>query len=147
MGIQTDIAEGKLSIEDHFNTLIDQGWTVVEDYSTFRLGDRIRYTLQDDEFRIGGFVTSINPKDKWLQFIGHNKKRYSLQFEEIKKCLKKTTQDGLVRYKRPQKKTNFPVFIDDVPIYYGRSKEKQQRCLNSEKYRMAQEYGYKFIDD
>jgi len=45
MGIQTDIAEGKLSIEDHFNTLIDQGWTVVEDYSTFRLGDRIRYTL------------------------------------------------------------------------------------------------------
>jgi hypothetical protein len=154
--------------------MADNGWKEViktkENVSSIKPSTQIRYLIEDEngvKFRTGGFFVKFydqdddpNLTDSYILYATHvpgvNR---TLQYEgftnmymkeKIRK-VKVSKNESKVKYNKPGKKTNFPVYLKDendkeVVVYYARDKGMYNRFKKSNKYQRALENGWEFED-
>jgi HD superfamily phosphohydrolase len=92
-----------------------------------------------------GLNDSHNPPE-WIRPVKREKKEKESKREKTIKIV-----DKRVKYKRPGKETNFPVYLknkngEEVVVYYATNNSKIERFKKSEKYKRALKIGWVFED-
>lgn len=102
-------------LEDHIKHIKKDPkyvWEEVEvDFSTLKLGDRIRYTVMTPKgeylFRTGGWVIALDEDHEWLVYMSHTKTTWTLQQSDCRRLF-------LVIGKRERKKC-VPTIVFKLP--------------------------------
>jgi hypothetical protein len=135
-------------------------------------GSRIAYITKDNKWRSAGWLSRVEmsyedadgkpfkkPK-KYVLYKSYNNACFPVQVEDVETFYVMTAKlpdlvvTKMITFKKPTKKTNFPVKIDDadgieVVVYYARDEFNRKKFMASNKYKMAKEdpEGWEFEED
>lgn len=121
-----------------------------EQLETYPIGSSISYLNSSCEFQQGGFI--IKYADEWFAFITPEfdlkvRVRYTNVLKMWVGNVFKTTDDIVSITRTKQKKTNFPVMIGNIPVFYGRKSYYAIRFRFTERYRrMADWHNYFYLN-
>jgi hypothetical protein len=112
--------------------------TTKKQLEKFPVGSLISYINIDNELRTGGFITKFK-NDYFIYIAPDFKKKRKGKYERILKMwvgsVYKTKNDIVSITKTDKDKTNFPVKVNHVVVYYARSTIDQKRFQNTAKYK------------
>ena len=120
--------------------------TSKEELEKFRIGSLISYMNINDNFKKGGFI--IKFADEYFIYITPDfLTKYRVRYKNIKKMWVgdpfKVRNDVVSIVKTKQKKTNFPVQVGGITVYYAAKTFDKQRFMNTDKYNtMISWYNY-----
>ncbi|QTF48903.1 hypothetical protein qu_974 [Acanthamoeba polyphaga mimivirus] len=112
----------------------------------YPIGSVMSYTNMMDEFREGGFITNV--KDDYFIYVTPDfQTKYRVKYKNIKKIwigdVFKLKNDVVSLTKTTQEKTNYPVKIGKVVVYYGSNNYDTKRFQNTNKFkRIFEWYNY-----
>ena len=116
------------------NNLIKDGRaeiTTREQLEKYPIGSTISYLNINNVFRSGGFITKFCA-DYFIYTLPDFETKYRTRYSHIQKMwIKNTSIIPAIK----NKKTNFPVKINDIVVYYGIDNFDAQRFQNTEKYK------------
>lgn len=123
--------------------------TTKEELEEFSIGSLISYITNNNIFKPGGFI--IDFADDYFIYITHDfLQKYRIRYINIKKMWAGdpfiVTNDIVSLVKSSQKKTNFPVKIGDITVYYGQKNFDKDRFRNTDKYQLYLKWYNYFID-
>lgn len=148
------------------NKLIPKGFKQydIKKIELIPIGSSMRFLKIDNTWKSGGFITEINRsntiyndnnklvKDNnnklYILYKAYNNKIYSLQEDDIKELwikIHKKSINNVIKYKKPNMITNYPVYIKNEIVYYGKDEYSRKRFMDSQKYKKALLDGFKFI--
>ena len=118
----------------------------------------MEYGSSGNKFRSGGWIIKVDYDERYILYKPYKKSQppIPIQFENIKRLFhitkeqqRENSNKKIIYYDRPGEKTKYPVKLKDmcgkeVVVYYGKDRYKQQRFMNSEKYALAKQNGWKF---
>lgn len=117
------------------------------DLENFNKGVLISYVTKDGKYRSGGFLTNYD--DKYFVLLGGGgfgpRISFSVQFKNVKaiyvrKPNKKNVDQPIKPTETTHYKTEYPVEIDGVVVYYARDNWDKRRFMNTKKYRNMLKY-------
>jgi len=115
------------------SNLIKDGRTEIttkKQLEKYPIGSAISYLNIDNVFRSGGFITKFST-DYFIYVLPDFKTRYRARYSHMQKMwIKNTTIVPATK-----KKTNFPVKINDIVVYYGIDNFDAQRFQNTTKFK------------
>nr|AEX63348.1 hypothetical protein mv_R1146 [Moumouvirus Monve] len=130
----------KAVLATKISNLIEHGRveiTTKKELEQYDIGSLISYLNTKDEFKQGGYVTKIT-KEYFIYLTPDFETKYRVRFENIKKMwvgdVYKVKNDLVSLIKAPQKKTNFPVEVGNIVIYYASDNFDSKRFKNTKKY-------------
>nr|AEX62210.1 hypothetical protein mv_R5 [Moumouvirus Monve] len=122
------------------SNLIDHGRveiTTKKELEKYSIGSLISYINIRDEFKQGGFVTKIT-NEYFVYLTPDFETKYRIKFENIKKMwvgdVYKVNNDLVSLIKAKQSKTNFPIKIGKIIVYYASDNFDVKRFKNTKKY-------------
>lgn len=162
-----EVDEEKL--QEHVEMIIEKGWEEIPvSFELLNKGDQIRYTTitskKEHLFRTGGWVCFIDEENDppiWLSYHAHTHSNWVLQLEDCqrlfvfrrpkKKAVKKDHSDTRVVFSIPGPETKYNVYLTDgngvlQRVYSARDNYAKKRFMNSEKFKKAEQDGWKFKD-
>ncbi|AUV57991.1 hypothetical protein [Bandra megavirus] len=111
--------------------------TTKKELDKYSIGSLISYINIRDEFKQGGFVIKIT-KEYFIYLAPDFETKYRIKFENIKKMwvgdVYKVKNDLVSLVKTKQNKTNFPIKIGDIIVYYASDNFDVKRFKNTKKY-------------
>jgi hypothetical protein len=120
--------------------------TTKEELEKFPIGSLISYMNKNNIFKLGGFIIKFS--DEYFIFITPDfQTKYRVRYKNISKMwvgdVYSTKNDIVSLVKTSQPKTNFPVKIGNIIVYYAAKTFDMKRFENTEKYnRMSSWYNY-----
>lgn len=133
-------------------TLLDNGRIEIstkEELEEYPLGSLISYMNNNHILKSGGFVTKFSD-DYFIYITPDFGQKYRVRYINVHKMwvgdVKKVKNDLISLTKTTQKKTNFPVTVNGVIIYYAHKKFDQNRFMNTQKYKRIVEWNNYFND-
>jgi hypothetical protein len=132
--INTDLATKISNLIDHGRKEI----TTKKELEKFPIGSLISYMTIDGTFKAGGYLYKFG--DEWFVFITPDLDlKIRVRYKNVKTLwvadVFKSSGDIVSLSETKQNKTNFPVKIGDVTVFYGRSTFQMKRFMNTEKYK------------
>lgn len=136
-------------VAEKVQELIDKGRVLIttkEELENFPKGSVVSYITKEGKYRSGGFLTSIQPD----YFTLHGGTKFApvsfcVQFSNVKEMYvgkvdrsRKITK--IVPVPITQEITNYPVFVGDIVVKYEKDKWKQNRFMQSKKYKAMVEF-------
>lgn len=123
--------------------------TTKEELEEFDVGSLISYMNNDNIFRPGGFLLQVS--DEYFIYITPDlTKKFRVRFANVSKMWVgspfQVTNDIVSIVESSQKKTNFPVKIGDVIVYYAQKKFDKMRYGSTDKYERCVKWYKYFID-
>lgn len=156
-------------LEEHVAMIKQKGWLEISPitFEILPLGCQIRYVTTEGKFRTGGFVVAVdydNDPPQWLSYLSHTQSTWSLQLEDTQRLfyltrdkLKRKDQllvpGEIVMFRQPRSPPcQYDVYLNDVHgvprrVYGCKSKIWNTRFLNTNAYRYAILYGWKFLGE
>ena len=139
--------------KEYISKLINEGWVQLENIKSilaeelkgkhfkYRLNGKGMSGVEKGTFRSGGIIIGTKNDDKnYIIYKAYNGCIFPLQLSDIKEIYIKDSKNEIVKLCRPQKITNFPVYLQDpstkqaVVIYYGDNESQRQRFMGSVNY-------------
>lgn len=121
-------------------TMIENGRkeiTTKDELEEFPPGSLISYMNKNNVFKIGGFITEFED-DSFIYINTDFSHKYRVYYQNILKLwvgdVFVTKNDIVSLVKATQKKTNFPVKIGQIIVYYAKNNFDVKRFMNTEKY-------------
>lgn len=124
--------------------------TTKEELDEYPIGSLISYTNKNNQFESAGFLTKIT--DEYFIYINPDfSQKYRVRFNKIIKMWVadpyKVINDLVSIVKTNQtKKTNFPVIIDGIVIFYAKSNFDIKRFRSTDRYQQILKWYKYFID-
>ena len=106
----------------------------------YPIGSAISYLNINNIFRSGGFITKFC-EDYFIYVLPDFETRYRARYSHIQKMWVKNT---IIVPTTKEKKTNFPVKINEIIVYYGVDNFDAQRFQNTDKYKKIILWGQYF---
>ncbi|AVG46839.1 hypothetical protein [Acanthamoeba polyphaga mimivirus] len=112
--------------------------TTKKELEQYPIGSLISYMNKNDEFKQGGFI--IKYAEEYFIYITPDfKTKYRVRYQNIKKMwvgnvYKIIGNDIISLSKTSQKKTDHPVKIGNIIVYYASKKFDKTRFMNTKKY-------------
>lgn len=139
------INSSKKSVAEKIQTLIDKGATKIEyprksDFDNMcGKGNLVSYITKDGKYRSGGFIVSWNEDYFAVRGGGGYGPiiSFSVQYKNIKEAyIRKPSRKNspLEPIPTDKPKTNYPVKIDKVTVFYGKNNWEVERFKKSNKY-------------
>lgn len=123
--------------------------TTKEELEEYSIGSLISYINNNRIFKLGGFITKFST-EYFIYIVPDLSQKYRVRYKNIQKMWVgepfKCTNDIVSIIKTKQKKTNYPVKIGDVVIYYAQKKYDQDRFKCTDKYEQYVKWYTYFID-
>ncbi len=130
-----DIVEAKIA------TMLDYGRkeiTTKKQLQKYAAGSPISYRNIHDIFKVGGFLVKIGD-DYFIYVTPDFMQKYRVRFANVKKMwvgdVYQLHNDIVALTKTKQAKTNFPVEVNGVVVYYGKSTFDKRRFMGTIKYK------------
>ncbi len=160
--VDEDVLEEYLSGRDYFE--VDP-----KNIGSISTGSRLGYITKNNKWRSAGWLSSVEdsftdyegnslkkPK-KYVVYKSYNNACFSVQVSDVDmfyvlKRLNDVVTHKILYFKKPTKRTNFPVIVEndkgeEVVIHYARDKHNQQKFMDTEKYKKAQEDSTSWLFD
>lgn len=141
----------KATIAAKIDTIIENGRkeiTTKKQLEKFPIGSLISYMNIDNMFRPGGFIIKFST-DYFIYITPDFSTKYRARYSRILKMwagdVYNTKSDIVSIVTSSQDKTNFPVMIDDIVIYYGKRSFDAKRFTHTAKYKKIVEW-YNYFD-
>ena len=113
--------------------------TTKEELEKFPIGSLISYMNHNNDFKCGGFITKFS-KDYFIYIISDFSQKYRVRYINVQKMwagdLYSVSKDLISLTISSQKKTNFPVEVNGVVIYYGKNNFDAKRYINTDKHKI-----------
>lgn len=130
-------------------TLIEHGREEITDKKNlikFPIGSLISFMSIRGKFYNGGFITDFH-NDHFIYILPDYSKKYRAHYKKISTMwvgdVYKVTNDIVSLTKTVQNKSNFPVEVDGIIIYYAARSFDKKRYMNTTKYKnIIQWYNY-----
>jgi hypothetical protein len=150
---QTDLQKinsSKLTVRKKIQELLNKGAIELSkpssnDFENINAkGKLISYITTKDKYRSGGFITSWN--DDYFTVLGGGgygpRISFCVQFKDVKKAfIRKVDRNGPLKPKKAtNKKSDWPVVVGGVTVYYARSKSDKARFKKTNKYNRMLKY-------
>ena len=121
-------------------TMIEYGRkeiTTREELEEFPIGSLISYVNKDNAFRHGGFI--IKYTEEYFNYITVDfQTKYRVRYVNVRKMwvgdVYKVTKDIISLVATTQNKTNFPIKVDDIIVYYAKNNFDVKRYTSTVKY-------------
>lgn len=112
--------------------------TTKKQLEKYPIGSLISYLRTDNIYKPGGYIIKFTPE--YFIYILHDfSAKYRARYNVIEKMwvgsVYNTTNDFVSITPIKHIKTNFPVIINDVTIYYAKNTFDVKRFINTEKYK------------
>jgi len=111
--------------------------TSQKELEKFPIGSLIAYMNNKNEFRNGGFIIKFCD-DSFIYINPEFTHKYKVRYKNVQKMwvgnVYKTKNDIVSLVKTSRKKTNFPVVLNNIPIYYAKNNFDVKRFQNTNKY-------------
>ena len=132
--IKQNILKTKLKI------MMDNGRKEItsrEELEQFPIGSLISYTNKNNTFRQGGFI--IKFANEYFNYITPDfKTKYRVRYVNVEKMwvgdVYKVTKDTISLTATTQTKTNFPVKVNNIIVYYAKNNFDANRYILTNKY-------------
>jgi hypothetical protein len=123
------------------DTMIENGRkeiTTKKQLEKYPIGSLISYLRNDNIYKPGGFIIEFAPE--YFIYILHDfSTKYRARYHNIDKMwvgsVYKTKNDFVSIVPIKHQKTNFPVIVNNVTIYYAKNTFDVKRFINTEKYK------------
>ena len=150
---KTNRKPNKDAIKMKIKKMIENGRveiTTKEELEEYDIGSLISYVNNNGTFKLGGFITKFS--DEYFIYITPDlSQKYRVRYKNIQKIWVgdpfKCTNDIVSIVKTKQKKTNFPVRIGNVTVYYAQKKFDADRFKCTDKYEQYVKWYKYFIDE
>ena len=130
----------KASINAKISSMIENGRKEIftkKELEQYPIGSMISYMNVNDIFKIGGFITNFD-NDFFIYITPDFSQKYRARYKNIKKMIVgdiySTKNDLVSLVKTNQNKTNYPIVVDDIIIYYATNNFHIKRFKNTQKY-------------
>jgi len=112
--------------------------TTKKQLEKFPIGSAVSFMNKKNIFRLGGFITKFNSDD--FIYVGLDfKTRYRVRYEKVLKMwvgnVYMLTNDVVSLTKTTNKKSNFPVKINGIIIYYAKNNYDVLRFKTTDRYK------------
>ncbi len=131
----------KALIAAKIDTIIENGRheiTSKKQLEKYPIGSLISYMNNNNVFRSGGFITKFSD-DYFIYILSDFKTRYRARYSHIQKMwvgsVYSTAHDIVSIVPSTNKKTNFPVVINDITIHYAQKTFDIKRYKNTDKFK------------
>ena len=112
--------------------------TTKKELEKYPIGSLISYLNIDNIFRPGGFIIKFTP-EYFIYISPDFSTKYRARYSHIQNMwagsVRQTKNDFVSIIQTSQKKTNFPIIVNDVIIYYGKNTFDIKRFQNTDKYK------------
>lgn len=143
----------RAAIAAKIDTLIENGRkeiTTKEELEKFPIGSLISYMNKNNIYKLGGFI--IKFADEYFIYITPDfTTKYRVRYRNILKIwvgdVYSVTNDVVSLVKTKQKKTKFPVKIDNIVVYYAARLFDFKRFMNTERYRIMNNWFNYFVSN
>ena len=112
--------------------------TTKKQLEKYKIGSLISYLNTSNLFKQGGFITKF-ADDYFIYITPDFDTKYKVRYENVDKMwvgeVNTVVNDIISLVPTPRKKTNFPVTVDDVVIYYGKNSFDANRFKSTDKYK------------
>ncbi len=109
-----------------------------KELSKYNRGSLVSYLNMSNIFKSGGYLLKV-ADDNFIYYKPQDNKKYRVRFDNVKTIyvgdVYKVTNDIVSIVKTKKTKTNFPVKIAKVPIYYAKNNYDVERFKCTEKYK------------
>lgn len=129
-------------IKTKIDSLIENGRKEIktkDELEKLPIGSLISYISKSNVFRPAGFLTA-HEEDGFVYVASDFKTRYRVKYGKVKKMwvgsVYECTNDIVSIVKTKQKKTNFPVVVNNITIYYAAKTFDKKRFLNTKRAQM-----------
>lgn len=131
----------KASLSAKISNMIEYGRkeiTTKEELEEFPIGSLISYMNKNNIFKTGGFIIKFS--DEYFIYIMPDfTTKYRVRYKNVLKMwagdVYSVKNDIVSIVKSLNKKTNFPVKLDNIVIYYGKNNFDVKRFMNTDKYK------------
>ncbi len=117
--------------------------TTKKELKKFAPGSPISYKNNDNIFKRGGFLIKIT-KEYFIYITPDFSQKYRVRFANVQKMwvgdVYKLKKDLIYFTKTNRKKTNYPVKINGIDIYYGKNNFDRARFTNTHKYKRMMQW-------
>lgn len=105
----------------------------------FPIGSLISYTNHENHFKYGGFITKFS-NDYFIYITFDFTTRYRARYKNISKMwvgnVHTVRNDIISLAPSEQEKTNFPVAVGDIIVYYGTNKFQMKRFMITDRHKI-----------
>lgn len=135
------------------SNLIDHGRIEIsskDELVQFSIGSTISYININNHFKHGGFIVKFSD-DYFIYVTPDFNSKYRVRYKNISKMwvgdVYSTRNDIVSIVKTSQNKTNFPVKINNIVVYYAARNFDKKRYMNTIKYKTMINWYHYFISD
>lgn len=112
--------------------------TTKEELEEFPIGSLISYMNTNNVYKQGGYIIKF-AEEYFIYILSDLTQKYRVRYENVQKMwagdVYVVRNDIVSLVETTQKKTNFPVKMNGIVIYYGKNNFDAKRYMNTEKYK------------
>ncbi|AEQ32559.1 hypothetical protein [Megavirus chiliensis] len=146
------INKNKAMLSAKIESLIENGRKEIKrqkELEKYPIGSLISYFNKDGVFKIGGFIKNFGD-DNFVYLSSDFEKNIRVRYCNVDKMyvgdVFKTKNDIVSIVPYTKTKTNFPVKIGDVVVYYGKNNTMSRRFMHTQKYKRMDQW-YKIFSE
>lgn len=130
-------------VKAKISNLIENGRkeiTTKEELEQFPIGSLISYMNKNNEFKIAGFITKFSD-DYFIYIVPDFTQKYRVRYTNVIKMwvgdVYSVKKDIISFTKTSKNKTDFPVKLNNVILYYAKHNFDKKRYMNTNKYEIS----------